>query len=194
MYSTLPSFALGFHGCDESIGLKILAGNDRLKPSKNTYDWLGYGIYFWENNPQRALEFAEELKKKPQKGHQKISNPFVIGAIIDLGHCFNLLDSKYLNVLKTGFDALKNISDMADYPMPKNSKDNLRRQLDCAVIEMVHSLRETANEKPFDSVRSVNIEGKPIYPGTKIYNKNHIQICVRDPNCIKGYFRPLNKI
>jgi hypothetical protein len=37
----------------------LLAGT-AFKPSNNDYDWLGPGIYFWEANPLRGLEFAEE--------------------------------------------------------------------------------------------------------------------------------------
>ena len=46
MYSVLPSFVLGFHGCDRSVGEDVLADKSRLLPSENSYDWLGSGIYF----------------------------------------------------------------------------------------------------------------------------------------------------
>ena len=42
----------------------------------------------------------------------------------------------------------------------------------------------------YDSVRGIFFEGGPIYPGSGILDKSHIQICVRNPNCIKGYFAP----
>ncbi|HEX8463307.1 MAG TPA: hypothetical protein VF627_01700 [Abditibacterium sp.] len=59
LYQFLPAFTLGFHGCDRSVGEAILAGREEhLLPSKNDYDWLGWGIYFWESNPRRALEFV----------------------------------------------------------------------------------------------------------------------------------------
>ena len=58
MYTTKTGLILGFHGCDESIVDNILLGKEDLKQSDNTYDWLGHGIYFWENSPSRALEFA----------------------------------------------------------------------------------------------------------------------------------------
>ncbi len=34
-------------------------------------------------------------------------------------------------------------------------------------------------------------EGAPLYPGAGFSTKNHIQVCVRDPSCIRGYFRPI---
>lgn len=30
----------------------------------------------------------------------------------------------------------------------------------------------------------------PVYPGSGIYDKTHIQISIRNPNCIKGFFIP----
>jgi hypothetical protein len=40
-YSTLPSVVLGFHSCDKETGLKVINGEEHLKPSTNDYDWLG---------------------------------------------------------------------------------------------------------------------------------------------------------
>lgn len=54
MDTALPSFILGYHGCDKAIAEKVFAGTSGLKPSDNDYDWLGDGIYFWEHNAQRA--------------------------------------------------------------------------------------------------------------------------------------------
>src|SRR5439155_1194366 len=50
-------------------------------------DWLGHGIYFWEDSYLRALRWAEEESKK---SHRKIDLPAVIGATIELGNCLNL--------------------------------------------------------------------------------------------------------
>jgi hypothetical protein len=60
----LPSFVLGYHGCDRDIAEEVLSGKFALAPSKNEYDWLGHGVYFWEHNPRRALEWAKSLKKE----------------------------------------------------------------------------------------------------------------------------------
>lgn len=60
LYSSYPSIVFGFHGCSEKVRDEILNSNGKhLKISTNKYDWLGHGIYFWENSPSRAKEFAE---------------------------------------------------------------------------------------------------------------------------------------
>ena len=45
-------------------------------------------------------------------------------------------------------------------------------------------------QKEYDSARAVFFEGNEIYPSAGFKQKNHIQIAVRNPNCIKGYFIP----
>lgn len=177
------SFVLGYHGCDKADGERILAG-EPFKSSKNDYDWLGPGIYFWENNPQRGLEFAEE---KMVRGGSHIKEPFVIGAIIDLGECLNLMTAESLSAVRVAYDLLKDEISAAD-TMPKNSKDQLRRKLDCAVINRVHELANTSGAT-IQTVKGVFVEGKRLYTGSGFRQKTHIQIAVCDPSCIKGVFR-----
>lgn len=194
MYATLPSFVLGFHGCDRSVMRSVLNGEDVLTPSENSYDWLGHGIYFWENSPQRAIEFACDLNIRNKA---KIKDPACIGAVIDLGRCLNLLDSASLEIVREGYDILQNSSRLAGTELPRNklrnsSGDLLMRYLDCAVIETVHASIEERDEPAYDSVRGAFWEGEELYPSAGFKEKNHIQICVRNPNCIKGFFLPRN--
>ena len=70
------------------------------------------------------------------------------------------------------------------------TRDVLLRDLDCSVIEQIRMFKIDHNDNPFDSVRGVFVEGDPPYPGAEFRAKTHIQICVCNPNCIKGYFAP----
>jgi len=193
MYSDRTGLVLGFHGCDIKIRDSIIAQKKALKKSINSYDWLGHGIYFWENSPARALDFAEELKKFSKKVNQKITTPSVIGAIIDLKHCLDLTEFKNIQILKSGYETLKEVLGTEGLQLPENkniggSKDLIMRHLDCAVIETVHE--NNAHENRYDSVRGMFTEGNYPYPNAGFREKNHVQICVRNPNCIKGYFLP----
>jgi hypothetical protein len=198
MYSKRTSLVLGFHGCDETVRDSVVAKKGiLLNASDNDYDWLGNGVYFWENNYERALDYAKALKKNPVKGKPPITTPSVIGAVIDLGHCMDLLDSAYLNLLKTGHALLCEtqikfgLEIPVNAPIHKNGSDDLiLRRLDCAVIETIHQFNKADSREAFDSVRGVFFEGKELYPNAGFKEKNHIQIAIRNPNCIKGYFIP----
>lgn len=193
----VSAFVLGFHGCDESVGEKILAGQEHLKASDNKYDWLGEGIYFWENSPSRALHWANFIKSNPKLFKGKVTKPFVIGAIIDLGVCLDLSEAASLKYVKSGHASLKELFEFVGIPMPENKRGGSRdedlvlRHLDCAVINHVHELREKAELPAYDTVRGVFLEGEPLYEGGRIMEKTHIQVCVRDKRSIRGYFRPI---
>ncbi len=193
MYSKQTGLLLGFHGCDQSVSEKVISGKINLVQSNNEYDWLGHGIYFWENSPSRALQFANHLKNNPQKKHNLIEKPTAIGAVLNLGLCLDLLDYSNLQLLKIAYELLEISENNSHLPSNKfigTDNDLMLRNLDCAVIESLHKLRTQNNQEPFDSVRGVFWEGKELYPNAGFREKDHIQICIRNPNCIKGYFLP----
>lgn len=188
MYSKLPNLVIAFHGCDKQTFDAVVRNGEDLKPSTNEYDWLGNGAYFWEQNYERGLSWAKEQQKRGA-----IDTPAVIGAVIDLGYCLNLTDSRYIELLQNEYELMKEEFDLLGIQMPKNegkTKDKLLRKLDCAVIEHLHASMEDSGNEPFDSVRGLFMEGQPIYDGSGFLAKTHVQICVRNPNCIKGFFEP----
>ena len=82
-------------------------------------------------------------------------------------------------------------------PMLKNvgrTPDKLGRKLDCAVLNQLHDYRHKRNLQKYDTVRGPFLEGRRTYPGAGFRNENHIQLCVRESHCIKGYFRVLPEL
>lgn len=196
MYSSKPSIIYGFHGLDKSIALEILNQRTDFRPSHNDYDWLGDGVYFWENNYERAKAYADIASAR---SGSSIKDPFVLGAVIDLGNCLDLLDQKYLNFLKIAYASLQEKLESAGEELPTNSAfgpndfDFKKRELDCAVIRYAHELAKASGES-FDSVRAAFWEGEELYPGAGFNQENHIQISILNPNNIKGVFLPREKI
>lgn len=196
MYSSKPSYVFGFHGLDETIGLKILNGETTFKHSTNNYDWLADGIYFWEGNFQRAKDYAYLSKGRK---NSKIKKPFVLGSVLDLGNCFDLLDQKNIDILHEAYNRLvKDLKEIGvkipeNKPFFESDKDFMNRELDCAVIRYAHELQR---EKGiiYDSVRAAFIEGDELYPKAGFRKHNHIQIAILNPNCIKGIFLPREEV
>lgn len=183
-----PFQIIGYHSCDKEIGLQILNGELQLNPSSNNWDWLAGGIYFWEQNPTRALEYAKEVAGGSQRNKGKIKTPFVLGAIIELGNCLNLVESESLTILETAYLGLKNLHNETDNKLPVNNENN--RKLDCAVIRYIHQTRIFSNQLPYDTIRSAFDEGEKVYPGASFTTRNHIQVCVINKDLIKGIFLP----
>ncbi|MDP8986281.1 MAG: hypothetical protein M3N97_14845 [Pseudomonadota bacterium] len=193
------SFVLGFHGCDRHVGEKALTGNTDLIQSDRDYDWLGPGVYFWEGDPARALEWAETKATKIPG-----MVPFVIGAVIDRGNCLDLTFRENVKLLRDAHVGLVASLQKQGKPPPQNrnprgvsGSDMLLRDLDCAVIRYLHdsidqelASHPSSSLEPFDTVRGLFREGDPIYSGSGFYERTHTQIAVRSLGCIKGIFLP----
>ncbi|WP_128914921.1 hypothetical protein [Granulicella sibirica] len=189
MHSLTASFVLGYHGCDEETAEKLLNRQPFIE-SKNAYDWLGAGIYFWEANPDRALVWAEGLAAKKAKNGLIVA-PAVVGAAIDLGFCLDLITANGITALKKSYeDLVLAFADIGAVPPVNSGGNDLgARNLDCAVINYHHATRRREGLSEFDSVRGVFTEGDPIYPGAGFRQKTHIQICIKNHAMIKGVFR-----
>lgn len=198
-YARPSSLVLGYHGCDRSVAEGIFSGKLRhLRASANRYDWLGTGIYFWEGSAARALDYAKQRQTHPAKREEQIRKPAVIGAVIDLGNCLDLLDAQFFEVVRDGYEKLIRYVEAAGVLMPLNRVVNRGQQiqlrnLDCDVINTIHQSREEEGEPPFDTVRAAFVEGKELYPTASFFDRNHIQLCVRNTAVIKGYFRAIEE-
>ncbi|HFK5586337.1 hypothetical protein CMU66_02515 [Elizabethkingia anophelis] len=207
MYSGRPNLMLGFHGCDESIRNELVNNPDVVKKSQETFDWLGNGFYIWENNYERALKWA-----KDKKARGTLTTPAVVGVVYQLDYCLDFTDSQFIDILETYYDLMKADLEIAEKELPQNKNlpkdeyhDLILRELDCAVIEYLHQKIDEeikadikskgfSNLKHFDTVRGIFTEGGPAFEGAGIQLKNHIQICIRNLNCIKGFFIPRKEI
>lgn len=183
-------WVLGYHGCDAILGEAVLRGERILEPSTNDYDWLGAGIYFWEGDPQRALRWAENARDNPKVCKAEITNPFVVGAIIDPGYCLDLMESAAVDLVRMAHDSFLKQYESEGWEKPENS-DNGHHKLDCAVINFLHRIREDVmNEEAFHSVRALFPEGGELYDGARFLDKTHVQIAVRKKSNVIAYFRP----
>lgn len=195
MYSSRSNLLIGFHGCDESVTHQLLNKPKQVKISEKPFDWLGHGFYIWENNYDRALQWARDKEKRG-----RLNKASVIGVVFTLDYCLDLIDSQFIRMLSVYYELMKKDLIRIGKKLPENKdvkedkhKDLLIRELDCAVIEYLHQkIKEEIEHdnksqiKKFDSARGVFTEGGPAFPGAGVQKKSHIQICIRNMDCIKG--------
>ncbi len=186
------SFVLGYHGCERGVARRAINGGIDLLQSDRNYDWLGPGAYFWESDPKRAFEWAKSRKYK---------HPAVIGAVIDLRNCLDLISRQDVDLLENAYASFLKSQSHAGLPIPQNrppagqvSGDNVLRYLDCAVIRWLHEIMASQGQEPFDTVRGMFIEGGEIYPGSGFRKHSHVQVAVRQNACILGVFWPRPEI
>jgi hypothetical protein len=172
---------------------EVLKMGARLEPSVNDYDWLGTGIYFWEYGPERALRWATEISERRP---DQIRDPAVLGAVIQLGVCFDLLDVRFTEYLGQAYRLFRALVKRQGKRVPRNTgrpgerKELVLRRRDCAVLNWAIPELERERGLRFDSVRGVFQEGATAFPGSAIRLRSHIQVAVRNPDCMLGYFAP----
>jgi hypothetical protein len=179
---------IAYHGCDAAIAERLLRG-EPFRRSANNYDWLGGGVYFWEYGADRALRFARDQERRG-----KIAEPAVVGALVQLGNCFDLMDTNYTAELGDAYDGFRALCAEMGASLPVNAgatPDQKLRRLDCSVLNFyLDALAFAERGRVFDTVRCGFLEGARAFPGSGIFLQSHIQIAVRNQACILGAFRP----
>lgn len=178
---------IGYHGCSAEACEELLGGAP-FRESNNAYDWLGRGVYFWEWGVDRAWRWAQA-----EQAEGTFAQAAVVGAVVQLGRCFDLMDTRFTHDLASFFPEWSRMhSEILQRPLPRNLGDPPDfggRYLDCAVLNAYLDLLEGQGVF-YDTVRCAFSEGAPVFDGAGIMLESHIQIAVRNPDCVVGVFRP----
>jgi hypothetical protein len=167
---------VAFHGTRKSTAEKLVAGQP-FDQSENDDDWLGHGIYFWEYAPQQAWWWADRRYGK---------DAAVVGALVRLGRCIDLLDPSNTDLLVRAHRDL----DLALKSVGKKltSNANNHKYRDCAVFNYLFASMKQSSFVP-DSTRAVFVPmragGLPrLWERSGVFQGAHIQLSVREPNNI----------
>ena len=175
-YADYHRTVVGFHGTTYAKAHKIVSG-EAFKLSKNADDWLGHGTYFLEYAPKQAWEWAA-------KRYAKSTKIAVVGAMIRLGNCFDLLDPENMKPLTSTHKLLVKTLDADGKKVPKNR--NASKYLDCAVFQAFYNAQELAGDE-IDTTRAVFVPSKNrLWDRSGLFEGSHVQLCVRKPECILG--------
>lgn len=167
--------AIGFHGTSVERAERILTHG--FQPSRNEYDWLGDGAYFFQDSPSRAWEWARERFGAAAA---------VVGAEIDLDGCIDLLDPQWNGIIRESHANLLARLQRAGYPEPRQTRGAHR--LDREVVNNAAALA-VQRGFPVRSVRAAFPEGEPLFPGSALFSRAHVQIAVRDCTAIGRVWR-----
>jgi len=115
--------------------------------------------------------------------------------VIEMGLFLDLTTSSCVDCTRIAYQNLVEGNAAAGLDLPENSRDQLKRNLDCAVVRRLHTMLDDQKLPATDSLKGVFTEGSPAYPRAGFAEKTHIQIAVRNLQCIKGVFRvPVDRI
>jgi hypothetical protein len=182
---------LAYHGCDATTRDDLVTRRLLdLKHSENAYDWLGPGLYFFESDPQRAMNFAVASAAHPERLYTKrpIATPAVVGAIICVTSCLDM-------TTQVGLDEFADVVEQlqaADTPLAQNDAANpLLRKLNNQVFTSLHALRQGLMYEPYQMVRGAFVQGAALGDNNSGFNRDsHIQLAVREAKAIVAWFVP----
>jgi hypothetical protein len=164
----------GYHGTSQTKAMSILKNG--FLTSDNDYDWLGTGIYFFQDAPMRAKQWAAE--QHPQE-------PAVICARIQLDNCIDLFDVKWFPILKNIYNLFDDQYRSANRPLPKqNPLHSKAHRLDCAFFNFASQLISN-DEQTVAGIRVVFVEGKSLFPNSAIFDLAHAQIAIKNSALIQ---------
>jgi hypothetical protein len=182
----MPRFAdyhrtvVGYHGTRKSTAHRVIQNVEDYKRSENNDDWLGHGIYFWEYAPKHAWPWADQRQKQQNWGEEVA----VLAAMIRLGNCFDLLDPDNVEILAGFRIEYEHREKQARRAPMKNH--NKFKYLDCAVFQLAYAAFDLQDD-PVDTCRAVFVpSSKRLWTRSGVYRDAHIQLCVRNPECILG--------
>ena len=158
---------MGYHGTNILAANAILDEGFRI--SENQYDWLGDGVYFFQEAPQRAWDWA-----LTRHGHEAA----VVGARISTVECINLLDTGWNSFMANAYDSYLSFLNRLGDRVPEQSGGNHR--LDREVMNYAVGVLEDLGHN-VACVRAAFAEGRPVYPNSAILDLTHVQISVRHP-------------
>lgn len=158
--------AIGYHGTSTGAVRGILRSGFLV--DERRFHWLGRGVYFWQDAPQRARLWAESRFG---------AEAAVLKATISLQHCIDLLDVKWVAGLSNAYDELVTRSGAIGQALPEQGTG--AHWLDFEVLEFFVGMLTDMGFRVC-SVRCAFTEGAPVYPGSAIASLAHVQIAVRD--------------
>lgn len=192
---------LAYHGCDITTRDDLVSGRlPYLEQSRNPYDWLGPGAYFFEGDAERAYMFASASHQHPEKMYtaRPIGTPAVVGAVLSVQHWLDMTTQAGLNEFGMAYPGLLVGLAATGSPVPQNSAageddaDTILRKLDNAIFAFIHDIRANTvpPSLPFQVVRGAFHQGVEIAPKSGFHKGTHVQIALRDSGCVEGWFLP----
>ena len=163
--------AIGYHGTSRVASAEVL--KDGFILSREPYDWLGNGVYFFQDAPDRAAEWAFERHG---------GSGTVLGAEILLEECMDLLDIGWASLLAEAHDRFLDLCRRSGQPVPLQ-KGGAHR-LDRHVINYAIGVLAKKG-RPIHCVRAAFAEGLPVFPNSALMTRSHVQIAVRDTTLIR---------
>ena len=143
-----------------------------IRHSSRQGEWLGEGVYFWENDPVRAEEWQIQ-KNKGAILECEIDTSFLLNLLVKSEHTIEFYDR-----------ARQRAENLAKSPNLRNQRSAQKFDLDHQVFRESQPYFQL--EKGLCGVRMAFFLGESITLDGNIFENQHIQICLWDVTAIEN--------
>ena len=194
----MPRTVRAYHGTTYTAALAVLSGQSPFHPSTKPDDWLGHGIYFFEESLALAVDWAfGRVARNARQG--LFDSPVVIAADIDLSHCLDLCSADHVANLRHIYQALPRpvraqhapiLHTAAGHPvtvgdLPMSAAAWTFNSTDTTAIDaLVRDLKQ--NGTPITSKRAAFVDGTQLYTNSYLFDRSQVQIAVLDQTVISN--------
>ncbi|MCE7030920.1 hypothetical protein [Jiella avicenniae] len=177
----LHSSLIVYHGTSADRLSSIIENG--FQPGRRDASWLGHGIYFFFQAPERARLWGIDSARR-----RGVSNAVLLKCTIDLSDNINLLEPDYWPLLKNAYNhvpthlhqiGIEGLFE-TDPGTPERIGWNYR---DCAAV---NALTETIERLGIavGSIMAAFIEGLPASESSWLFDQSSLMICVKRPGVL----------
>jgi hypothetical protein len=179
----------GYHGTLDIYIPDIFKNGFRKSPRSSL--WLGHGAYFFQDGPERALNWAKALAVRMRvKPVPVVCEARVLKAAIDLSNSIDWFDMAHLDQIATLSTLWQQGRQFQQHPFSTNFMNPRPEKLgwnfdDHEFWEFVQ-LSYTNSKIDFDSIRMPFAEGTPIHRTSWIFDESSAIINIKNRSAIKS--------
>lgn len=193
----LMALITGYHGTSLTRA-EAMVDRREFVASTRPYDWLGRGIYFFEDGPIRARVWARHRWKGT------VERPAVVRAAINLDRCLDLFDTRAHKDLREKYpefvshERLEGVTHNQAGLMAVGGCvfTTASPEIDPAKRPEIQNFRDRAfidwyvdhlqlNGIAIRSVRGIFLDGRALFPASFLFDWAHAQIAVIDETAIE---------
>jgi hypothetical protein len=166
----------GYHGTSAERAGAIMQNGFKL--SRNDYDWLGSGVYFWQDAPLRAWDWAKKNHEHPAVIRSSI--------VMEEEKSIDLLDIGWFEILSEQYSKFVEYLKYEKRSLPPQPITSKRHLLDREFLDYVCETLGKAGSDQIHVIRAAFTEGNPIFNNSAIFNLSHVQIAVKNTQIIES--------
>ena len=158
----------GYHGTSKENAANILKSR-KFMPAGSSRDWLGRGVYFFENDPVQAYKFSKAKNRLPPE------RVCVLGATVEIR------ENQFIDLtVDEGREFFEQYASLLEEKLKALDKKDggVWRHKEGYVADFLNE------DMPYDFIKAAYRVPKKFQHELFDYEVTQIQICVKDTSCI----------